>query len=289
LKLGVITDGINTDLEYALKVMKETDMKYAELQFVWDKEIGELTDEEYAKVKSLVDAYGVQVSCITSHTFTGQSVMNTEINDMTYKKHIQKLKNSIKIAKMLGTKYVRVMAFTKIPAIWGYHGADKWNAGGNLSWGKFVKFYEEPVKIAEDEGVELVIENCINGMVTSGYHCRKLIEDLGTKHMKVLWDVPNGLFYNDIPFPDAYEEIKDYLVEVHIKDLKVDIAKGIIDFSPLGQGGLAPYLGDLANAFRRDKFDGVISLESVYRPDGGTFEDGYRQNISEFKKIFGDL
>jgi len=34
MKLGVITDGIDRDLEHALKVMNETGLEYAELQFV---------------------------------------------------------------------------------------------------------------------------------------------------------------------------------------------------------------------------------------------------------------
>jgi len=41
MKIGVITNGISEDLEYALKVMNKTGVKYAELQFVWDKQVGE--------------------------------------------------------------------------------------------------------------------------------------------------------------------------------------------------------------------------------------------------------
>ena len=40
MKIGVITDGISRDFEHALKVMDEFGLEYAELQFVWDKEIG---------------------------------------------------------------------------------------------------------------------------------------------------------------------------------------------------------------------------------------------------------
>ena len=50
MKLGVITDGISQDLEYALKVMNETGLDHAELQFVWDKEIGDQTPEEIQKI-----------------------------------------------------------------------------------------------------------------------------------------------------------------------------------------------------------------------------------------------
>ena len=44
-KLGVITDCISRDLEHALQVATEHDLEYAELQFVWDKEVGDLDDD----------------------------------------------------------------------------------------------------------------------------------------------------------------------------------------------------------------------------------------------------
>ena len=70
MKLGVITDGIDRDLEHALRVMNETGLEYAELQFVWDKEIGDHTPEEIDAmlqvigVDSLDDLFGtIPKSC----------------------------------------------------------------------------------------------------------------------------------------------------------------------------------------------------------------------------------
>ncbi len=84
MKLGVITDGISRDLEHALKVMNETGIQYGDLQFVWDKEIGDQTPEEVQKIKSLLTQYNVQVPCITRHNFVGMLVMNTEPEDEAY-------------------------------------------------------------------------------------------------------------------------------------------------------------------------------------------------------------
>ena len=81
MKLGVITDGINRDLEHSLKVMNETGLEYAELQFVWDKEIGDQTPEEIQKIKQLINQYNVKVPCITRHNFVGMLVMATEPED----------------------------------------------------------------------------------------------------------------------------------------------------------------------------------------------------------------
>jgi sugar phosphate isomerase/epimerase len=117
---------------------------------------------------------------------------------------------------------------------------------------------------------------------------RKLIEDLGTNHLKVIWDIPNTLYCTDIPYPDAYEEIKEYLGHIHIKDCKANISRATVQFCPLGDGNMAPYLEGIAGALKRDKYQGVVSLESVYRPDNGDFEDGFRECWPRLQKLFGD-
>ena len=287
MKIGVITNGISEDLEYALKVMNKTGVKYAELQFVWDKQVGDHTPEEINKIKKLVDSYGVKVSCVSRHNFNGLSVMDTEVGDENYNQHMEYLKKTIDMAKILGTRLVRVMTFNKQMVIWGTNGAERWVAGGNKSWNKFLKLFEKPVQLAEDEDVDLVMETGTNAMIVSGYLARKMIDDLGTKHLKVIWDIANSLYCADIPFPDAYAEIRDHIGHIHMKDMKVDIPKATVNFRSLGRGDLAPYLEDIANALRKDKYDGVISLESVYRPDGGTFEVGYYKSIEVMKELFG--
>ena len=73
-KLGVITDGISLDLEHALRVMQKNGLNQAELQFLGDKEVGDLSADELKKTKQLVDQYDMQVSCISRHNFAGLGV-----------------------------------------------------------------------------------------------------------------------------------------------------------------------------------------------------------------------
>ena len=286
MKLGVITDGISTDLEHALKVMNETGIDHAELQFVWDKEIGDQTDEEIQKIKSLITQYNVTVPCITRHNFVGLPVMTTEISDEAYQKHLGGLKRCINIAKELGTDMVRVMSCRKEMIIFGTNGAERWVASTG-AWDKLLKLFEEPVRLAEEAGITLAVETGNNAMVTSGWLGKKLIDDLGTKNLKIIWDIPNTLYCTEVPYPDAYEEIKDYISHIHIKDCHADISRATVQFCPLGEGLMAPYLDDIAAALKRDNYQGVVSLESVYHPDGGTYEDGYRECLPKFKELFG--
>lgn len=285
-KLGVITDGINRDLEYALKVMTEAELEFAELQFLWDKEVGDQTPEEIRKIKDLVAQYNVKVSCISRHNFAGLPVMATDPEDEVYKKHLVGLKRCIKIAKELGTNLVRIMSCRKEMIIFGYNGAEKWVASTG-SWDKLLRLMEAPVKLAEDEAITLVVETGNNAMITSGVLGKKLIDDLGTQHLKILWDIPNTLYCTEVPYPDTYKEIKDYMGHIHIKDCKANIARATVRFCPLGEGDMSPYLEGIAGALKKDGYQGVISLESVYRPDNGTFEDGFREALPIFKKIMG--
>ena len=72
-----------------------------------------------------------------------------------------------------------------------------------------------------------------------------------------------------------------------MKDSHVQIARATVECRELGTGQMAPYLEPIAAGLKADGYDGSISLESVYRPDGGTFEDGFRASVKTLKAIFG--
>lgn len=281
-EIGVITNGISRDLEHACEVMKAAGMRHAELQFVWDKEVGDHTPEQIERIKELKTRYGLSIPCISRHVFAGLPVMQTQPGDEQYQRHLDGLKRCMKVAKELACPLVRVMSFRKEMIIFGFNGAEQWVATDG-SWGRLLKLYEIPVRLAEEEGLTLVVETGNNAMINSAALGRKLIDDLGTKHLKLLWDIPNTLYANEVPFPDAYGEIKDCLGHVHIKDCRVDISRATVRFCALGQGDMAPYLDDIFASLKRDGYRGVVSYESVYRPDGGSFEDGFQESLPVLK------
>jgi sugar phosphate isomerase/epimerase len=162
-------------------------------------------------------------------------VMATEPEDEAYQKHFEGLKRCIKLAKELETNMVRVMSFRKEMIIFGQNGAEKWVASTG-AWDKLLKLMEGPVQLAEDEGITLAVETGNNAMITSCWLGKKLIDDLGTKNLKIIWDIPNTLYCTEIPYPDGYEEVKEHLAHIHIKDCVSDISRATVRFCPLGEG-----------------------------------------------------
>ena len=57
------------------------------------------------------------------------------------------------------------------------------------------------------------------------------------------------------------------------------------DFCRVGEGQMKTDYPQVVNALKKDRYQGVISLESVYVPEKGTREDGFRQSFPAFKKI----
>ena len=288
MKLGVITDGISRDLDHALAVMTEFDLDQAELQFIDDKEVGDLNKAERARVVDLIEKHNKSVSCISRHVFAGMVMASSRPGDELHTKHMDALKRCIEMAHELGCGTVRIMTGKKEMILWGSHGAEQWNVAKG-AWDAQVPLIAPAVELARSEGVTLVVETGNGTMVNSCYTARRLIDDLGAKDtLKVLWDPANNCWAHEKAYPDGYEEMRGgYLGHVHIKDVQADTPRATLEVRPMGEGQLAPQFAEIADALRADGYDGAISYESVYHPGDGDFEAGFRQNIGRFKDLFG--
>ena len=289
MKLGVICDGISRDLAHTLNVMDEFGLQYAELQFVWDKEVGDHSRQEISEIKSLLEKHDKPVSCLSRHIFAGLTTANRP-GDADHTRHMEALKRVIDMAHELGSPLVRIMTSKKEQILWGTHGAEKWNVAKG-AWDTLPPLIAPAVDLARAEGLILVVETGNGTMVNSNYTARKLIDDLDAKDtLKVLWDPANNCWCHELAWPNGYEELRGgYLGHLHIKDVQVDTPRATLEVREMGKGQLATLFAPMADALRSDGYNGVVSFESVYHPGDGDFEAGFRQSIGLFKDFFGGL
>ena len=286
-KLGVITDGISREFEHALSVMNEFGLTQAELQFLWDKEVGDLSDAQLDRAQQLVKAHEVEVSCISRHVFGGLALGDISPTAPAYLAHLDALGRCIDMAQALDCPLVRIMSFKKEMILFGSQGAEEWNVATG-AWDKARELIGGAVRIAEDRGITLAVETGNNAITNSAYLACQLIDELGSQRLKLLWDPANALYSTEAAYPDGYRALRGgYLGHIHLKDVVVEIAKATVTCRQLGSGQMAPYLTDLATALAADGYDGSISLESVYRPLGGSFEDGFRASVGVLRELFG--
>ncbi len=286
MKLGVICDGISRDLAHALNVMDEFGLDYAELQFVWDKEVGDHDADEIAKIKELLAAHNKPVSCLSRHIFAGLTTAS-RTGDADHTRHMDYLKRVIDMAHELSCPLVRIMTSKKEQILWGMNGAEHWNVAKG-AWQTLPPLIAPAVDLARAEGITLVVETGNGTMVNSNYTAVKLIDALDAKDvLKILWDPANNCWCHELAWPDGFDTAKDgYLGHIHIKDVKVDTPKATLEVRQMGTGQLADLFDPMAKGLRDIGYDGVISFESVYHPGNGNFEEGFRSSIDLFKQHF---
>ena len=286
MKLGLICDGVSRDLAHTVNVMDEFDLEYAELQFVGDTEVGDHSAQEIKEIDTLLRDRGKPVSCLSRHIFAGMTGANVP-GDELHTKHMDALKRVIDMAHIVGSPLVRIMTPKKEQILWGLNGAEKWNVAHG-AWDKMLPLISPTIDVIKDTGLTLVVETGNGTMVNSNYTARKLIDDLDAKYvLKVLWDPANNCWCHEQAYPDGYNEIRDgYLGHLHIKDVKVDTPRAMLEVREMGTGQLADLFAPIAAALVKDGYDGVVSFESVYHPGNDDFEDGFRKCIGLFKSLF---
>ena len=287
MKLGVICDGISRDLPHAIDVMDEFNLEYAELQFVGDTEVGDHTAQQIREIQALLEDRGKPVSCLSRHIFAGVSGANKP-GDKLHTKHMDALKRVIDMAHVVGSPLVRIMTPKKEQILWGHNGAERWNVAHG-AWEAMLPLIAPAIDLAKQADVRLVVETGNGTMINSNYTGRKLIDDLDAKDtLRILWDPANNCWCHETAYPNGYEEARDgYLGHIHIKDVQVDTPRATLEIRRMGEGQLADQFQPMADALRRDDYNGVISFESVYHPGNGDFEAGFRLCIDRFKTLFG--
>lgn len=281
MKLSVITDEISMDLGHALGVMKEYGCTGAEIRSLWGTNIGELTDEQTGEALKLLEEAQLEVSCLASPLFKcelegmgGDSVGNThQAAERSNREQMDLLKRLHKRANQFGTRFIRTFAYWRrnelTPKI-----EDAIAAG-----------MADAIKYCEDNDLVMLLENEHACYFGPGVEAAKFLARVNSPALRGCWDPGNAFFAGERAFPVGYEAMKPYIEHVHVKDAEL-LASGKYRFIVVGEGEL-DYKGQLA-ALKADGYKGYLSIETHYKPFGGTAEQGTRMSLQGLLKLLSE-
>ena len=288
-KLSVISDEVSQDFQRVVDVCKEYDVPQVEPRSVWDTPPHKLSDEQLADMQRILDAAGMSVCAIAS------PFLKCDIGDKeAYQEHLGILQRCIQMCELFDCTIIRGFTF--------------WKSGSAESvWQQLLDSYEKPIDMCEKAGVFIGIENEASTHIATAAEAERMYKALGSERVRAIWDPANEVYAEDgeLPFPDAFERMKPYLIHVHIKDaVKDPEAEGGARCVPVGDGGLIDYPGQF-QALLDMGYEGACSLETHWRlsaeldedllnrPGGSAFsagaEDATRICLDKIKDIIAGL
>lgn len=285
-KLAAFTDEISQDFEHAVSVCGEYELEAVEVRSVWEKPPQALNNaQDIEKIRRALGKSGMKVCCIASPFF------KCDLGDKEqYREHIGILRSCIELGKSLGTDIVRGFTF--------------WKKGEPEDvWGQVLENFVEPVKILEEGGATLAIENEPSVYGATAALVEKFIREVDSPNIKAVWDPGNEVHaQGEPPYPDAYRRLRPLMVHMHLKDSIWDEAQGAAKCVCIGDGEV-DYPGQF-RALIEDGYEGYISLETHWRtealseaqlaqPGGAAFssnaERASRICLERLKKILEEI
>lgn len=259
MKLAVITDEIDADLERAVSVMAEYGVKGAELRQIWDKNIVDAPDEYWQRAKDILGRYDMQVVGIASPVYKCEmpgdptegpagplhsAAARGLADQMTV------LERSIQAAHFFQAPLIRVFSFwRRRPLTPEIEEA-------------IVDAFAEPAEVAREAGVVLGLENEHACYIGTGAQTARVLEKINSPSIRAIWDPGNAFMDGEQPFPRGFDAVRDFVVHVHVKDARVVDGKSGPEWTVVGEGAI-DYIGQV-KALRESGFDGYLSLETHY-------------------------
>jgi sugar phosphate isomerase/epimerase len=139
-KLAAITDEISQDPAVAAAMVREFGGEGLEIRSVWEKAPHELEPDDITRLKQITATHGLRICGIASPVFKCQLGAADEERE-----HLDMLQRCIALAHALDTDLIRVFTF--------------WLQQGPPPWERIADQFHQPLRLAEQEGIILGIEN----------------------------------------------------------------------------------------------------------------------------------
>lgn len=237
-----ISDEAGQPIEVQIKAHKQLGWNYMEVRNVDKENLSLMPDEKFEQVYAKIMESGMKVSCFGGCIGNWATAISGD-----FRKDVDELKMAIPRMQKLNTRFVRIMSWPN----------DKDNPWSEDDWAKeVIRRTKELAKMAEAGGIILAHENCSGWASQSPENSLRLVEEVSSPALKLLYDTGNPV--HDVQDPwDFYSKVKEYVVYCHIKDYKKEGEKYEATFPGEGNGRVLEVIKDLLSI----GYDGFLSIE----------------------------
>ncbi|HWR54351.1 MAG TPA: sugar phosphate isomerase/epimerase [Bryobacteraceae bacterium] len=257
LRTAAITDEFSpVDLEAASKAMAAIGMSGAELRVVFGKNIMDLTDDEVACARRIVNAQGLDVISLSSPLLKCVLPDAPDVDERfqkdifgskhTFEDQPRLTRRAFDIAHKTGARIIRVFTY------WRTVEPEKCHE-------RIVNTLGDLATLAAKEDLIIGLENEHACNIGTAAETALVLKAVMHPNLKVVWDAANAFVAGENPFPEGYGKLQaDRIAHIHVKDCYMNGHKP--EWGPVGCCGV-DWKGQIA-ALLADGYNGYASLET---------------------------
>jgi L-ribulose-5-phosphate 3-epimerase len=255
-RLGILTDEVSQDPEPALALMRDLNLNWVELRTVWGKHVIFLDSDERRELRDLLAKYRLFVSNIAAPTYKTTFPGTTPIAREEAEEYEPRVDQEEILRRAIDTaRYFNVPQFRAF-TFWRVADSERPRVMPEIR-----EVLRRALKIAEHNGVSIVVENEYTTNVATGAEVAEFIQSFESPFLGVLWDPGNAVFAGEKSFREGYERIpKHRIYHLHLKDAVRDPQSGRYRWAVVGEGQV-DFVGQFA-ALIKDGYRGTLSLET---------------------------
>ncbi|GAB3280113.1 sugar phosphate isomerase/epimerase [Sinomonas notoginsengisoli] len=229
-------DEIDADPRIQAAVMRALGASYIEVRSAWGTNVVDLSEDQLAELKAILDEAGLKTSAIAS------PIGKVDVS-LPVEHEVERLGRALRAAGVLGAGYIRIFSFY-------YEGKTPEEAREPV-----IERMTALAKRSEGTGVVLVHENEKGIYGDIPVRVLDIVESVDSPALKLAWDNANFVQVGVKPFTEAFELLRPHTVYVQVKDALA--ASGTVVPSGEGDGELLATV----EGFRDSGYSGFVSLE----------------------------
>lgn len=245
------TDEVSDDLSLQIKALKELGWNHIDLRTVNGKNISSLTDKEFDHVHRQLTENNIQIACFGSTVANwGRDAVKSFDQDML------EMENSIRHMRKSGVQFIRIMSYkidSPVPLGSDYESV-------------VIANIQKLVQLAEENGIICLHENCQTWGGQSCRHSLRLLEEVNSPALKLVFDTGNPFSMDYVEGEEPYsyqnslkffQEVCPYVEYLHIKDGRWVKDSPQYTFPGEGLGNVA----EILHLVKEHEMDIPISIE----------------------------
>ena len=236
--LSGFADEISDDFETQCAHVVSLGLKFIEFRSAWGTNVLDLTAEQLAEAKAILEVHGLAVSSI------GSPIGKIFI-DEPFEPHLERARHAVEVANYFGARFIRIFSFFM------REGMDV-----DAQRSAVIDRMRALAEAAAAGNVVMIHENEKDIYGDIPRRCLDIVASVGSPALRATWDPANFVQVGVArPFDEGWSLLRPYIEYMQIKDAVA--ATGEVVTAGNGDGQVAETIA----ALKADGFDGFFSLE----------------------------